>query len=80
MMDVWVPPTSPIFHLIRSDYLKGVLFKEFFKEISVSEFDREEKPVVWLSNESNDTPQNLKAYFYISSRKGECSINSSYLS
>lgn len=44
---LWVPPTSPVFYLIRADYICCTLFRDYLKKITVSEFDREEKPIVF---------------------------------
>lgn len=69
---MWVLPTSPIFYLVRPDYFKCVLFKEFFKKITVSEFDREEKPIVLSSKKSVAEPQqnSSSSLYYVYTRKG----------
>lgn len=69
-METCITPTSPIFYLVRTDYLRCFLFKEFFKNITFSELDGEEKPIVRLPENSNDSPQNFSSLYYVYTRKG----------
>lgn len=81
---LWVPPTSPVFYLIRADYIVCSLFRDFLKKITVSEFDREEKPIVFNSDHSSKSiingteveadeqyEQDNRTLYYVYTRKGE---------
>lgn len=65
---MWVLPSSPVFNIIRPDFYKCVLFRDFLKNITFSEFDREEKPVVCCSKDESTTTG--ITFFYINTRKG----------
>lgn len=82
---LWVPPTSPVFYLIRADYICCTLFRDFLKKITVSEFDREEKPIVYSAEhcvdkingnaqvndeQSHDLSGNNNTLYYVYTRKG----------
>jgi len=64
---MWVLPSSPVFAIIRPDLFKCDLFKECFKNITISEFDREEKSIVFRPKEPTSTE---RTFYYVNTRKG----------